>query len=99
MSPTNIDALDSRLARIETQLDSVAESLTTLARVEERVAGILAQQASAANRLNRHSERLDSVEVAQARSRGSLVVAERVGWMVITAGVSTLFAAAKSGWL
>jgi hypothetical protein len=61
------------------------------------VAGILGQQAASSDRLNRHSRRIDDMEIDGAKKAGNLRVVERVAWAIVTAGVGALFAAAKSG--
>lgn len=76
-----------RLARIESKLDEMAQAVVALARVEERMAMIYSAH-------ERHAERLQKIEGhltkldATARENGmTLRFAERLFWIVVTAGV------------
>ena len=82
------DSLSARLERIEDKVDRLAQSLIAVARVEERIATMFSTQAEVNKRLGKHSDRLDEVEDGLAKTAGVGRVAERVFWVVVTAGVA-----------
>ncbi|QDP46564.1 MAG: hypothetical protein Unbinned4098contig1000_24 [Prokaryotic dsDNA virus sp.] len=90
-----IDTLNARLERIEDKVDRLAESLITVARVEERIATMLADQANINKRLNKHSDRLDNVEDGLLKTQGVSRVAERLFWLVMTAAVALYMGASS----
>ena len=82
------EATEQRLTRIEQKLDKVSETLSQLARIDERQSGFEA-------RLNRHEKRLDLIEddvrvtdTALAKMTGKGLLIERAGWSVFTAAAS-----------
>ena len=87
------DSLSTRLERIEDKVDRLAESLITVARVEERIATILSNQVETNKRLGRHSNRLDDVETGLAKTQGIGRVAERLFWVAATAAIAVYMGA------
>ena len=81
----------ARLVRIEDKVDRLAESLITIARVEERITTMLANQNEINKRLGKHSGRLDCVERNQAKTMTVGRVFERVFWIAFTIGASVFF--------
>jgi len=84
----NVD--DQRLDRIEAKLDKLAEVMTLIARVEEK---IVANQ----DRVNRMEERIDEHdnEIIDIRSKVAsntthVKAAERIAWLVISSIVGTM---------
>lgn len=61
---TNVNSPDyaGRLDRIESKIDQLSEAMISLARVEEKMIAIEKNYSNMYERLNRHSEKLDSVE-------------------------------------
>ena len=84
----------ARLERIEKKVDSLAESLVTVARIEERLATLLASVADTERRLSRHSERLDVVERESLRRGSTGRAVERVVWVVVTLVLGAIIATA-----
>tara|TARA_R110000824_G_scaffold82382_3_gene206480 strand:- start:3208 stop:3498 length:291 start_codon:yes stop_codon:yes gene_type:complete len=83
----------SRLTRIENKVDRMTESLVMVARVEERIATMLSSMTEVTKRLNRHSERLDVLEVETVKSQSVGRIFGRVAWIVLTATVGVLVGA------
>lgn len=84
-----MDASESRLDRIETKLDLMQQTLTDLARIDER-------QDSLEQRINRHEVRLDLIEqMGQKTSdevikmNGKGIVIERAAWILFAAAISS----------
>tara|TARA_B100001059_G_scaffold65800_2_gene62193 strand:+ start:15003 stop:15290 length:288 start_codon:yes stop_codon:yes gene_type:complete len=79
----------TRLDRIESKLDKLAETMAQLARIDERQDGF-------EQRVNRHEFRLDLIEEqvreaseAQAARSGKGVIVERSAWIIFAAVVSS----------
>ena len=84
------EATEKRLTRIEEKLDKVSETLTQLARIDERQSGF-------ETRLNRHEKRLDLIEDdirltdnALAKMTGKGLLVERAGWIVFAAAAALI---------
>ena len=56
------DTTDSRLHRIETKLDQLTDAMISLARAEEKIAGLAENQSNQMERLNRLSVKIDQIE-------------------------------------
>jgi len=79
---------DQRLERIEEKLDKLSDTVSDLARIEERMLSVF-------KRLDRHEKRLDNQE-DDLRLIGNDVIlnsksvkgAERLMWIAVSAGIS-----------
>jgi len=79
---------DQRLERIEEKLDKLSDTISDLARIEERMLSVF-------KRLDRHEKRLDNQE-DDLRLIGNDVIlnsksvkgAERLMWIAVSAGIS-----------
>lgn len=76
---------DSRLNRIENKIDKLAETMISLARAEEKLLSLESDRFQMNERLNRHSEKLDTVEVKVEKNTITLSVISRIFWISITA--------------
>lgn len=81
---------DDRLNRIESKLDRLAEAMTTLVRVEERMSAFNDRLGVIDARLTRHSDRLDIVEKVSNSSRQTLGFGERMFWVFVSAVAGAL---------
>lgn len=86
------EATEQRLTRIEEKLDKVSETLSQLARIDERQSGFEL-------RLQRHEKRLDQIEddvrvtdTAMAKMTGKGILIERAGWIIFAAAASLVSA-------
>jgi uncharacterized coiled-coil protein SlyX len=84
------EVVESRLQRIETKLDKVSDTITQLARIDERLV-------SAHKRVDRHEHRLDSLEDRimeaehyQAQGSGKGIFVERAAWIIFACAVAWL---------
>ena len=83
-----MDPVESRLQRIESKLDKLGDTITELARIDERLV-------SAHKRVDRHEVRLDGIEdrvnemeTLQAKFTGKGMLVERAGWIVFASVVA-----------
>ena len=81
---------DSRLERIEVKLDKFSDTVSDLARIEERMLSVF-------KRLDRHEKRLDDQEDDLKNLSNSVLVnsktsssIERLFWVIITATASVV---------
>jgi len=82
---------ERRLERVETKIDRLSEALVSMARIEERVTTVLKQTDRFMDRLDKMEERLEIVELQSNLNKKAVSNTERVGWVVLTAAVSTAF--------
>ena len=77
---------EDRLTRIEGKLDKLADAMTTLVRVEERMSAFNDRLGTIDARLAKHSDRLDIVEKLADRSTQTIGFGERFFWVIATVG-------------
>lgn len=82
---------DARLARIETKLDSVAEALVALARLDEKTITLFRRMDTLDDQQTQQSNRLVTLEGSVGSNGASLRFAERVFWIVLAAVVTFAF--------
>lgn len=82
---------ENRLERIEKKLDEMSEAIVALARMEERMVSLFKRMDTYDTVQSRLSERLERLERAQGINGQTLRFAERVFWIVVSAGVGFLF--------
>ena len=82
---------DARLERIENKLDQVGDAIVALARMEERMITLFKRMDALDADQNSQSRRLTLVESRVGSNGQALRFAERVFWIVVTAGVALAF--------
>ena len=82
---------DARLARIETKLDSVAEALVALARLDEKTTSLYRRMDTLDDQQTQQSNRLMTLEGSVGSNGQSLRFVERVFWIVVSAGIALAF--------
>lgn len=75
---------EHRLDRIEDKLDKLSEAVVCLARMEERLVTIF-------HRLDKIETRVENVETSSSGNKYTLRFIERIFWIVVSAGIATLF--------
>lgn len=82
---------NQRLSRIEDKLDKLSEAVVSLARMEERMVTLF-------NRMNKYEDQQDELanKIEDVSERvtvngQTLRFAERLFWIAISAGISTIF--------
>jgi hypothetical protein len=82
---------DNRLERIEKKLDEVGQAIVALARMEERMITLFKRMDGLDQEQNQQGRRLQVVEGKIGSNGQTLRFAERVFWIVVTAGVAYVF--------
>ncbi len=82
---------EQRLERIETKLDSVAEALVALARLDEKTTSLYRRMDTLDDQQTQQSNRLVTLEGSVGSNGASLRFAERVFWIVLAAVVTFAF--------
>ena len=88
---------DARLERIEKKLDEVGQAIVALARMEERMITLFKRMDKLDHDQSDHFRRLQLVEGRVGTNGQMLRFAERVFWIVVTAGVAFAFNKTKGG--
>lgn len=78
------EATDIRLNRIESKLDKLAEALTMIARVDEKLTAGSARIDRLEYRLDEQEGDLDSVKSIVGYNSQSVKIAERFVWILIS---------------
>lgn len=79
------EATDVRLNRIETKLDKLAEAMTIIARVDEKLTAGSARIDRLEYRLDEYEGDLDNVKSIVGYNSQSVKIAERFVWILISA--------------
>ena len=73
----------TRLDRIEDKIDKLSDAIISLARVEEKFAGMEKQLENGHDRMNNHGIKLDAIESQVTSNAQTVSVIHRVFWIVI----------------
>jgi hypothetical protein len=82
---------DARLERIERKLDDMGKAIIALARMEERMLTLFNRMDNLDQEQAQQGRRLQIVENRTGSNGQMLRFAERVFWIVVTAGVAFIF--------
>jgi len=82
---------DARLERIEKKLDTMAEAIVSLARMEERMVTLFKRMDLYDTAQNNITTRVNNLEHSTGANGQMLRFAERVFWIVVTAGAALAF--------
>lgn len=92
-----MDKDELRLGRIEAKLDKLSDAVVSMARMEERMVTLFKRMESYDSYQKKLNDRVDELEEI-SQGRGHLLrFFERVFWIVLTAGVGSVFWFVKSG--
>ena len=86
---------EQRLERIERKLDSVSDAIVALARVEERMIGVFARIDNLDVQHDKNSGRITILEGSVGSNGQALRFAERLFWIIVSAGIAFAFAKMK----
>lgn len=80
-----MDNITDRLDRLELKIDKLADAMVALARTEEKIFALEADRKNLTERVNRHSEKLDSLndEIKENTRVTSNIV--KLTWIIIGA--------------
>jgi len=102
MSEQNINVipaqdLNDRFDRVERKLDKLSDAMISLARTEEKIASIESDRNTTVERLNRHSSRIDdlNLELSAVKqiAKDNNKVTENIRkliWIIITIGTTSI---------
>jgi hypothetical protein len=82
---------DARLERIEKKLDEVGQAIVALARMEERMITLFKRMDTLDQEQAQQGRRLQLVEGRVGNNGQTLRFAERVFWIVVSAGIAYIF--------
>jgi hypothetical protein len=82
---------EGRLERIEKKLDEVGQAIVALARMEERMITLFKRMDKLDQEQAQHGRRLQLVESKAGNNGQMLRFAERVFWIVVSAGIAYIF--------
>jgi|TARA_Y100000033_G_C2713691_1_gene94647 uncharacterized protein Yka (UPF0111/DUF47 family) len=85
-------ALEDSIVRIEQKVDKLAEAIVTLARVEEKVAGLKEDHEKSFERMNRFSQRLDEIEKKVDDNHRTVCIINRLVFAAVIAGIGAFIA-------
>jgi uncharacterized coiled-coil protein SlyX len=83
-------AEDHRLDRIEQKLDKLAEAVSAIARVEEKIYASTKRIDRLEFRLDEQENDLDSIKTIVTQNSQGVKNSERFLWAIITATISTI---------
>lgn len=86
---------EQRLERIEAKLDRVGEALVALARLDERMITLFKRMDKLDTQQDVDSKRISELEGSVGTNGASLRFAERVWWIVASAGIAYFIASVK----
>ena len=82
---------EARLERIEKKLDEVGQAIVALARMEERMITLFKRMDNLDQEQSQQGQRLLLVEGKVGSNGQMLRFAERVFWIVVSAGIAYIF--------
>jgi len=82
---------EARLERIEKKLDEVGQAIVALARMEERMITLFKRMDNLDQEQTHQGRRITLIENRVGSNGQMLRFAERVFWIVVTAGVAFIF--------
>ena len=85
-------ALEDSIVRREQKVDKLAEAIVTLARVEEKVAGLKEDHEKSFERMNRFSQRLDEIEKKVDDNHRTVCIINRLVFAAVIAGIGAFVA-------
>jgi len=83
---------NTRLDRIEEKLDKLGEAMISMARAEEKITGLQDDHDKMYQRMNRFSEKLDSIEKKVDDNSRTVNLINKVVYAAVVAAVGTYVA-------
>lgn len=79
------DTTNTRLLRIEEKLDKLADAMVSLARAEEKMAGLKDDHDKMYERVNRLSQKLDEIDRKVEDNAHTVKVINKLFWVAVVA--------------
>jgi DNA repair exonuclease SbcCD ATPase subunit len=86
------DTTLTRLDRIETKLDTLADAMIALARTEEKLSALKEDHDRAFERMNNHSAKLDDIERKVEENAHTVHIINKLFWAAIIAALGSIAA-------
>ena len=86
------DTTSTRLDRIETKLDTLADAMIALARTEEKLSSLKEDHDRAFERMNNHSSKLDDIERKVEENAHTVQIINKLFWAAIIAALGSIAA-------
>jgi len=83
---------ENRLDRIEEKIDKLSEAMVTMARAEEKLINLEQKYASQYDRLNRFSEKLDTIEKVVNDNAHTVQTINKLFWIAIGTAAASIAA-------
>jgi len=84
------DTDDQRLNRIEVKIDKLAEAMISLARTEEKILSMERENQNHYDRMNRFSQKLDSIEIKVNENAHTVSIINRISFIGVAAVLGAL---------
>ena len=81
----HIRAESGRLDRIEEKIDKLSDAVVSIARAEEKLAALQYEHGKMYDRMNRFSEKLDSVEECVKDNQRTVQIINKLFWVLVIA--------------
>lgn len=81
---------DKRLDRIEEKIDKLTDAMVTIARTEEKLVNIEQKYSAQYDRMNRFSEKLDSLERITTENSQTVNTINKLFWVALIAVVGAI---------
>lgn len=86
------ESTNTRLDRIESKLDQLADAMIAMARAEEKLAGLKVDHDRAYERMNRFSQKLDEIEKKVDENHRVVSTIIKLFWIAIVAASGSIAA-------
>lgn len=86
------DNTNTRLDRIESKLDQLADAMVSMARAEEKLIGLKEDHERAYERMNRFSQKLDTIEKKVEDNARVIQIINKLFWVAIVAAAGSIAA-------
>ena len=86
------DTTSTRLDRIETKLDTLADAMIALARTEEKLSALKEDHDKAFERMNHHSAKLDTIQSQVEDNAHTVQIINKLFWAAIIAVIGSIAA-------
>lgn len=84
------DSTDTRLDRIESKLDKLADAMISLARAEEKIEAMSEEHEKQYERINRLSVKIDEIERIVLDNQRTVNLISKLFWVVVVAATGAI---------
>jgi len=84
------DSTDTRLDRIESKLDKLADAMISIARAEEKIEAMSEEHEKQYERINRLSVKIDEIERIVLDNQRTVNLISKLFWVVVVAATGAI---------